>query len=318
MLSRYATVCLLTLLLYAKQQYYCCTPDTTGNTTACRCVGAWCCVVQYVRIWCSILVFRCCLRWQYCGVRYSWYCWCWVYCSTLVRGVLNTARTGSMSRTSTEGPNTASTGRLMSSTEPRVQAVPQYKHPKWLEYSEYQECWTRRYFECSQHILPKYCQYSKYSSSPPDIREQWMLSAIKCGWNYRNGGAQKDGRNILHTPSILRILKVFWYYSVYSQYSQCQHSQYQPDEILPVFGSTCSTYAWNTTSMALSAVHNLETSTASTRGIWSILSQKYFSIVPGTGSICESIRSRIDGPSRGRSAKYYRGGQLTSLEYTSS
>ena len=38
-----------------------------------------------------------------------------------VCGVLNTARTGSMSSTSTEGPNTASTGSMMSSTEPRVQ-----------------------------------------------------------------------------------------------------------------------------------------------------------------------------------------------------
>ena len=45
--------------------------------------------------------------------------------STLVCGVLNTARTGSMSSKSTEGLNTASTGSIMSSTEPRVQqAVP--------------------------------------------------------------------------------------------------------------------------------------------------------------------------------------------------
>ena len=45
--------------------------------------------------------------------------------STLVCGVLNTARTGSMSSKSTEGLNTASTGSMMSSTEPRVQqAVP--------------------------------------------------------------------------------------------------------------------------------------------------------------------------------------------------
>ena len=29
-----------------------------------------------------------------------------------------------------------------------------------------------------------------------------MLSAIKYGWKYRNGGAQIDGRNILHTPGI--------------------------------------------------------------------------------------------------------------------
>ena len=32
-----------------------------------------------------------------------------------------------------------------------------------------------------------------------------MLSAIKYGWNYGNGSAQIDGRNILHTPSILRM-----------------------------------------------------------------------------------------------------------------
>ena len=44
---------------------------------------------------------------------------------TLVCGALNTARTGSVSSTSTEGPNTASTGSMMSSTKPRVQqAVP--------------------------------------------------------------------------------------------------------------------------------------------------------------------------------------------------
>ena len=43
---------------------------------------------------------------------------------TLVCGALNTARAGSMSSTSTEGPNTASTGSMIS-TEPRVQhAVP--------------------------------------------------------------------------------------------------------------------------------------------------------------------------------------------------
>ena len=65
----------------------------------------------------------------------------------------------------------------------------------------------------------------------------------KCGLNYRNGGAQIDGRNTLHTPRILRILKVFWYYyySEYSQYSQDQFTLYQPDEILPVLGSTRST-----------------------------------------------------------------------------
>ena len=43
----------------------------------------------------------------------------------LVCGVLNAASTGSMSSTSTEGPNTASTRSMMSSAEPRVQqAVP--------------------------------------------------------------------------------------------------------------------------------------------------------------------------------------------------
>ena len=43
-----------------------------------------------------------------------------VYCTTLVGGVPNTARTGSMSSTSTEGSHTASTGGTIS-TEPRVQ-----------------------------------------------------------------------------------------------------------------------------------------------------------------------------------------------------
>ena len=114
-------------------------------------------------------LFWCCLCWQYCGVRYSGYCWCWMYWSTLVCGVLNTARTVSMTTTSTEGPNTASTGNMMSSAEPRVkQAVPAVQKPEWLEYSEYQDWWTRRYFECSQHILSKYCLYSKYLSSPPE------------------------------------------------------------------------------------------------------------------------------------------------------
>ena len=68
-----------------------------------------------------------------------------------------------------------------------------------------------------------------------------MLSAIKYGCNDRNGGAQIDGRNMLHTSSILRLLKVFWYYSEYSQYSQYKYSQYQPDEILSVFDGTRST-----------------------------------------------------------------------------
>ena len=63
--------------------------------------------------------------------------------------------------------------------------------------------------------------------------------------------------------------------------------------------------------MALSAVHSLEISTASTRGRRSIFCLKYFSILPGTGSICESIHSRIYGPSSGRSAKYYGGGNRT-------
>ena len=35
----------------------------------------------------------------------------------------------------------------------------------------------------------------------------------------------------------------------------------------------------------------------------SIFSRKYFSILPCTGSICESIHSQIDGPSSGRSSK---------------
>ena len=66
--------------------------------------------------------------------------------------------------------------------------------------------------------------------------------------------------------------------------------------ILPVY---CAYWEY----MALSAVHNLEISTASTRGIWSIFFRKYFSILQGTGSICESIHSQIDGPSSGRSSK---------------
>ena len=55
--------------------------------------------------------------------------------------------------------------------------------------------------------------------------------------------------------------------------------------------------------MALSAEHNLDISTASTLYIRSIFSRKYFSILPGTGRICESIHSQIDGPSSGRSSK---------------
>ena len=33
-----------------------------------------------------------------------------------------------------------------------------------------------------------------------------------------------DGRNILYTPSILRLLKIFWYYSEYSQYVGRTHT----------------------------------------------------------------------------------------------
>ena len=142
-----------------------------------------------------------CLFWQFCGVRYSGYCWCWVYSSTLVCGVLRAGYAGSMSSTSTEGPNTASTGSVMSSTEPPVQqAAPAVRNPKCLEYSEYQECWTRRYFGCSQHILSKYSQYSKYTGSPresillqlpfvgPSVNSECVL-CNKMRMKYRNGGA---------------------------------------------------------------------------------------------------------------------------------
>ena len=72
---------------------------------------------------------RCCLCWQCCGVRYSGYYRCSLYCSTLESGLLNTARTGSMSSTSNEGPNIVSTGSMMSSTEHRVQSVPAEQTP---------------------------------------------------------------------------------------------------------------------------------------------------------------------------------------------
>ena len=55
--------------------------------------------------------------------------------------------------------------------------------------------------------------------------------------------------------------------------------------------------------MALSAEHNLDISTASTLYIRSIFSRKYFSILPGAGSVCEIIHSQIDGPSSGRLSK---------------
>ena len=55
--------------------------------------------------------------------------------------------------------------------------------------------------------------------------------------------------------------------------------------------------------MAQSAVHNLEISTASTHGVESIFSRKYFSIFPGNVSVREGTHSQIDGPSSGRSSK---------------
>ena len=120
-------------------------------------------------VWCSILFFWGSLCRRYCGVRYSGYCWCWVYSSTLVCGVLNTACVGSMSSTSTEGPNmwVLRVCWVVQNPEHNKQ-YPQYKILNGWSAQEYQECWTRRYFECSQRILSKYYQYSKYTSSPQE------------------------------------------------------------------------------------------------------------------------------------------------------
>ena len=206
------------------------------------------------------------------GVRYFffWGCLCWPGFDTLdtagpeciavlVCGVVNTARAGSMSSTNTEGPNTASTGSMMSSTEPRVQqAVPAVQMSEMVGVLRVSRVLNPYMFRVlaayTVEILPvlKVLEFSprkKFAWTPirGTIRQRWTLSDIKCGWNYGNGGAQIDGRNILHTPSILRLLKVFWYYSGYSQY---QSSQQQPDEILPVLGSTRSTDPWNTWSTA--------------------------------------------------------------------
>ena len=137
-----------------------------------------------------------------------------------------------------------------------------------------------------------------------------------------------DGRNILHTPSILRILKVFWYYPEYSQYSQHQYSQHQPDEILPVLGSTRSTWQYpqckSLKYLKYSSIPQAGYSTVVViLRVWSypqytiskyvlrVAVSEVFSlgntflpgILRGTVSICESIHSQIDGPSSGRSSK---------------
>ena len=136
-----------------------------------------------------------------------------------------------MSSTSTEGPNTASTGTVQNPEYNKQ--YPPYKHPNLLEYSEYQECWTLRFSECSQHILSKCCQYSKYSSSPPNVicfnahswNHPWTVNAV-CNKMRMKLSKRRFTDRYLILPSILRIFQVFWYYSENSQYSQYQYSQY--------------------------------------------------------------------------------------------
>ena len=67
-----------------------------------------------------------------------------------------------MSSTSNEGPNTASTGSMMSSTEPRVQqAVPAVQTCEMVGVlKSIKSVEAVIYCEFSLHILPKYSQYS--------------------------------------------------------------------------------------------------------------------------------------------------------------
>ena len=127
-------------------------------------------------------------------------------------------------------------------------------------------------------IFPVYCAYWKYFGTTQRTRSA------------RSTGTRSNNRTIycqyLAVPAVQlpEILEV---------------QQYSTSRVLYSSGELR-----NITSMALSAVHNLEIISASTRGIRSIFSRKHYSIVPGAGSICESIHSQIDGPSSGRSSKF--------------
>ena len=100
----------------------------------------------------------------------------------------------------------------------------QHKRPKGLEYSEHQECRARRYFECSQHILPKYCQYSKYSSSPPEsnllqlpsvgpsvnaVCNKMRMKLLKRRWTDIWSKYPSYSQYTAHIETILVLLRVF-------------------------------------------------------------------------------------------------------------
>ena len=74
----------------------------------------------------------------------------------------------------------------------------------------------------------------------PSVNSECCLQKMRIKLSKRT-----DGRNILHTPRILRRVKVFWYY-LYTECSQDQFTLYQPDEILPALGSTRTTDPSNT------------------------------------------------------------------------
>ena len=91
-------------------------------------------------VWCSIVRVFCfwgCLCWQHCRIRNSRYCWCWVYRSTLVCGVLNTGALGVWAVRILKAQILRVLGVWWVGQNPDYnKQYPQYKHPKWLEYSE--------------------------------------------------------------------------------------------------------------------------------------------------------------------------------------
>ena len=159
----------VTLLFYTKQQYYCCTPDTTANTTVGRCVGAWCCCMVHVRGYgvryffseaaCdgSIAAFD---TLDTAGAEFI------AVLLYVVSEILRVLGVWSVRALKAQILRVPGLWWLVQHPEYNTQ-YPQYKHPKWLEYSEYQECLTRIYFEWTYtlELLPV---LFKYSSSPPE------------------------------------------------------------------------------------------------------------------------------------------------------
>ena len=167
---------------------------------------------------------------------------------------------------------------------PGYKQYPQYKHPKWLEHSEYQECWARKYCEYSQHIRPKYCQYSKYSSSPPEsdlLQVPLAVPAVNAVYNKMRLKLFKrytDGRSILHTLEYTAHIESTRSTKGWSTASTWRYPQYRSFEILEVqqYSTSSSSEPRNTTSMTVSAVHNLEINTVGTKVLKSTSSSIYF------------------------------------------